>query len=124
LLKKFRLLQSTLTNKIKNTMFAVFEDLLVPINNKAKPKIVLEWKQSNETKSCDATQEKVAYAIAVCQIMLDSKQDSLIISESIIKYKLSRNLRKLENSEEFSPSDSDKETSSSEESEISEDSKK
>ncbi|CAG8468029.1 10844_t:CDS:2, partial [Scutellospora calospora] len=32
--------------------------------------------------------------------------------------------RKLENSEEFSPSDSNKETSSSEESEISEDSEK
>ena len=101
-------------------MFAVFGDLLTPINNKAKPEIVLEWKRSVETKSCykrlfknisedseetymslilkkiwpsgDATQEKVAYAIAVCQTMLDPKQDSLMISESIIKHKLSRNL--------------------------------
>jgi hypothetical protein len=101
-------------------MFAVFGDLLSPINNKAKPEIVLEWKRSEETKSCykrlfkntsddsedtymslilnkiwpsgDATLEKVAYAIAVCQTMLDPLQDSLMISESIIKHKLSRNL--------------------------------
>jgi hypothetical protein len=106
--------------KIKNAMFAVFGDLLSPINNKAKPEIVLEWKRSEETKSCykrlfkntsddsedtymslilnkiwpsgDATLEKVAYAIAVCQTMLDPLQDSLMISESIIKHKLSRNL--------------------------------
>jgi hypothetical protein len=119
-LEKFRLLRSTLTTKIKNALFAVFEDLLTPINNKAKPEIVLEWKRSEETKTCfkrlfknisegsedtymslilnkiwpsgDATHEKVAYAIAVCQTMLDPKQDSLMISESIIKHKLSRNL--------------------------------
>jgi len=30
-------------------MFAVFGDLLIPINNKAKPEIVLEWKRSNQT---------------------------------------------------------------------------
>ncbi|CAG8437768.1 5037_t:CDS:2, partial [Scutellospora calospora] len=72
----------------------------------------------------NTTHEKVAYTIAVCQIILDSKQDSLMILESIIKYKLSRNLRKLENSEEFSLFDFDKEILSLEESEISEDSEK
>jgi len=75
-------------------MFAVFGDLLSPINNKAKSEIILEWKRSEETKSCykwlfkntsedledtymllilnkiwlsgDATLEKVIYAIVVC----------------------------------------------------------
>ena len=101
-------------------MFAVFGDLIDPINNKAKHEAVLEWKNSEKTKNCykslfkkisansddtymvqilkkiwpegKATDELVAYTIAVCQVLLDSSQDSLTISESIVKHKLARNL--------------------------------
>jgi hypothetical protein len=101
-------------------MFSVFGDLLDPINNKASHEEIIKWKRSDKTVSCfkllfvkisnnseetymsqilnkiwpsgETTNEKVAYAIAVCQTILDPKQENLTISESVIKNKLAKNL--------------------------------
>jgi hypothetical protein len=108
-----------MTTKIKEAMFYVFGDLLEQINSKANPAEVLEWKRSTKTFSCykrlftnadnsedtfmakilgkiwpseDATNEQVAYAIAVCQTILDKKYEKITISESVVKNKIARNL--------------------------------
>jgi hypothetical protein len=101
-------------------MFFVFGDLLESINSKAIPEEVLDWKRSDKTKSCykrlfarivdnsedtymsrilqkiwpsgDATNEQVAYAVAVCQTILDPNYEKITISESVVKNKIARNL--------------------------------
>ena len=105
-MEKVRLLRSTLTTKIKESMFFVFADLLDTINSKAKPEEILKWKKSEKTKNCqkllfsrvpngfgkddtymirilnrtwpfgEATDMKTAYAIAVCQSFLSPKQEN------------------------------------------------
>jgi hypothetical protein len=40
----------------------------------------------------DATNEKIAYAIAVCQTILNSEYEKLTISEDIIKNKIIKNI--------------------------------
>ncbi|RIB00941.1 hypothetical protein C2G38_2051266 [Gigaspora rosea] len=42
----------TLTNKIKETLFSVYRNLIEPINNKAKPDEVIMWKKSTKTNEC------------------------------------------------------------------------
>src|SRR5437763_3640141 len=100
-------------------MFIVFGKLLESINNKASPEEVLKWKRSEKTKACykqlfedvensdetymsrilkkiwlsgDATSEKVAYAIAVCQAMLDKNYEKITMSDTAIKNRAARNL--------------------------------
>ncbi|RIB30185.1 hypothetical protein C2G38_2027074 [Gigaspora rosea] len=52
LLQKIRSLQGTLMNKIKETLFSVYGNLIEPINNKAKPDEVLMWNKSTKTNKC------------------------------------------------------------------------
>ena len=42
--------------------------------------------------SGDATSEKVAYAIAVCQTMLDSNYEKITMSDTAVKNRAARNL--------------------------------
>jgi hypothetical protein len=119
-LEKHRLLRSTLTTKIKEAMFYVFGEQLDKINNKAVPEEVFDWKRSEKTKACfkrlfanisnnsedtfmsrilekiwpsgDSSNHQVAYAIAVCQMVLDTKYEKITISENVIKHKIARNL--------------------------------
>lgn len=101
-------------------MFLVFGDLLESINNKAVPEDVLAWKHSDKTKACykklfaktahnsdntfmsrilekiwpsgEASNEQVAYAISVCQTILDPNYEKIMISEDVVKHKIARNL--------------------------------
>lgn len=118
-MEKLRSLRGTLTNKIKSSTFFVFGNLLEPINNSASNEMVLKWKQSDKTKACyqrlfdeikdseetymtkilnkiwptgDASEENIAYAIAVAQTMLNPKYDKITISDNAVKYKIARNL--------------------------------
>ena len=119
-MEKLRSLRSFLTTKIKDTLFSVFgEGLLEPITNKATPEMILEWKKSEKTRACykklfdkinntkdtymerilekiwpsgDASEEKIAYAIAVCQTVLNPKNKILTMSEDIIKPLIAKNL--------------------------------
>ncbi|RIB25508.1 hypothetical protein C2G38_2165757 [Gigaspora rosea] len=52
LLQKIRSLRGTLINKIKETLFSVYGNLIESINNKAKPDEVLMWKKSTKTNDC------------------------------------------------------------------------
>jgi hypothetical protein len=101
-------------------MFFVFGDQLEKINTKAVPEEVLDLKRSEKTKACfkrlfakktnnsnetfmscilgkiwpsgDTSNQQVAYAIAVCQMILDTSYEKITISENVIKNKLARNL--------------------------------
>ena len=100
-------------------MFFVFGNLLESINNKASPEEVLKQKHSEKTKACykqlfedvensdetymsrilkkiwpsgDATNEKVAYAIAVCQTILDPNYEKITMSDTAVKNRAARNL--------------------------------
>ncbi|RIB20366.1 hypothetical protein C2G38_2179540 [Gigaspora rosea] len=120
LLQKIRSLQGTLTNKIKETLFSVYGNLIEPINNKAKPDEVIMWKKSTKTNECyqklfeeleedsddtymnrilykiwpdgKAPPEKIAYAIAVCQTMLNPKNKIITMSDHVVKKLIAINL--------------------------------
>jgi hypothetical protein len=106
---------------VKDAMFSVFgESQLDSINTNATPADVSEWKASAKTKACyqklftpissdpnDSymsrilskvwpdklpTNIKMAYAIAVCQIMLNDYYEKLTMSEDTVKDRLRRNL--------------------------------
>ncbi|RIB16743.1 hypothetical protein C2G38_2189104 [Gigaspora rosea] len=137
LLQKIRSLRGTLTNKIKETLFSVYGNLIEPINNKAKPDEVIMWKKSTKTNECyqklfeeleedsddtymnrilhkiwpdsKAPPEKIAYAIAVCQTMLNPKNKIITMSAHVVKKLIAINL--LEYSGHFSISSSEDETS-------------
>ncbi|RIB08030.1 hypothetical protein C2G38_2212698 [Gigaspora rosea] len=139
LLQKIRSLRGTLTNKIKETLFSVYGNLIEPINNKAKPDEVIMWKKSTKTNECyqklfeefeedsddtymnrilhkiwpdgKAPPEKIAYAIAVCQTMLNPKNKIITMSDHVVKKLIAINLNKLEYGGHFSISSSEDETS-------------
>ena len=109
-----------MTNKIKETLFVVFGNSLEPINNKASPEAVIRWKDSEKTKACykklfdefeedsdqtymtqilekiwpsgNTSQEKIAYAIAVCQTFLNPKNKTITMSDTVIKKLIAKNL--------------------------------
>ena len=119
-MEKVRHLRNTLNTKIKNAMYFIFGDLLERINNKSTSEEVLNWKKSAKTKKCyeklfknieegsedtymtrileriwptgGASNENAAYAIAVCQTMLNPNIKTLAISEKIIQQRVERNL--------------------------------
>ena len=119
-MQKIRSLQGTLTNKIKETLFSVYGNLIEPINNKAKPDEVIMWKKSTKTNECyqklfeefeedsddtymnrilhkiwpdgKAPSEKIAYAIAVCQTMLNPKNKTIMMSDQVVKKLIAINL--------------------------------
>ena len=119
-MEKVRLLQSTLTTKIKDSMFSIFGNLLDPINTKTKSEEVLNWKRSEKTKNCfklffarvanssdkndtyvvrilnriwpsgETTDHKTTYTMAVYQSILSPNYEKLTISEDIVKEDLER----------------------------------
>ncbi|RIB28909.1 hypothetical protein C2G38_2156740 [Gigaspora rosea] len=120
LLQKIRSLRGTLTNKIKETLFSVYGNLIEPIINKAKPDEVLMWKKLTKTNECyqklfeeleedsdetymtrilnkiwldsKAPPEKIAYAIANCQTILNPKNKIITMSDYIVKKLIAINL--------------------------------
>jgi len=96
------------------------ETLLPPINMKATPVEIHQWKSTESVKNCYRNLSQpiieggvtymsriiervwpntskrpivhVAYAFTVCQILLDPNNDNIKISESIVKPKLQENL--------------------------------
>ncbi|RIB01834.1 hypothetical protein C2G38_2229533 [Gigaspora rosea] len=142
LLQKIRSLRGMLTNKIKETLFSVYGNLIKPINNKAKPDEVIMWKKLTKTNECyqklfeefekdsddtymnrilhkiwpdgKAPPEKIAYTIAVCQTMLNPKNKIITMSDYVVKKLIAINLNKLEYGRHFSISSSENETSKEE----------
>ncbi|RIB01692.1 hypothetical protein C2G38_2230024 [Gigaspora rosea] len=119
LLQKIRSLRGTLTNKIKETLFSVYGNLIETINNKAKPD---EFEEDSDDTYMNrilhkiwpngkAPPEKIAYAIAVCQTMLNTKNKIIKMSDHVVKKLIAINLNKLEYGGHFSISSSKDETS-------------
>ncbi|KAF0539693.1 hypothetical protein F8M41_006952 [Gigaspora margarita] len=128
-------LWGTLINKIKETLFSVYGNLIESINNKANPVEVIMWKKSLKTNECyqmlfkkleegsdntyinqilnkiwpngNALSEKIAYAIAICQTMLNPKNKIITMSDHIVKKLIAINLNKLNYCEHFSISSSE-----------------
>lgn len=118
-MKQHRSLRGTIASKVREAMFAVFgEGCLDPINTNATAAEILNWKQSQKTAECfenlhncpkgetqsmmarilekvwpkgDASDEQVAFAIAVCQTVLDPNNESISINETLIKSKVEKN---------------------------------
>lgn len=114
-------MRSALTTRVKDAMFSVFgESELDSINTNAIPSDVSEWKSSRKTKACYQklfmsissdpndtymsrilskvwpsklpSNIKLAYAMAVCQIMLNDYYEKLTMSEDTVKDRLRKNL--------------------------------
>ncbi|KAF0482711.1 hypothetical protein F8M41_023375 [Gigaspora margarita] len=134
---KIRALRGTLTTKIKSSTFFVFGNLLEPINNHTSPEMVLKWKRSEKIKACyrrlfnevddsgvtymvkiltkiwpsgDSFEENVAYAIAVAQAILNPKYKKIMMSDTVIKHKIAKNLDILKHNTGFSLLSSEDET--------------
>ncbi|RIB30896.1 hypothetical protein C2G38_2151473 [Gigaspora rosea] len=117
LLKQHRSLRSALTTLVKDAIFSVFgESQLDSINTNVTSADVWEWKASAKMKACHQklftpissdpndlymsrilskvwsdklpTNIKMAYAIAVCQIMLNDYYKKLTMSEDTVKDRL------------------------------------
>ena len=109
-----------MSNKIKEALFVVFGNSLEPINNKASPEAVIRQKDLEKTKACykklfnefevdsdqtymtqilekiwpsgNTSQEKIAYAIAVCQTFLNPKNKTITMSDTVVKKLIAKNL--------------------------------
>ncbi|KAF0416569.1 hypothetical protein F8M41_007405 [Gigaspora margarita] len=139
LLQKIRFLRGTLMNKIKETLFSVYGNLIESINNKANPDEVIMWKKSTKTienyqklfkeleegsdntymnrilykiwPDGNALPEKIAYTIAICQTMLNPKNKIIMMLDHIVKKLIAINLNKLKYCEHFSISSSEDDAS-------------
>lgn len=105
--------------RIRDAMFSVFgEGVLVPINTNATAAEIIAWKQSQKTATCFAnlykipkgedvspitrilekvwpstkpSEEQMAFAITVCQTILNPNNESILINASLIKSKVEKN---------------------------------
>jgi len=122
LLEKHRSLRGTLTSKIKESVFAVFgENILPSINTKASALEISRWKSSENVRRCythlfqpmsegsdvsymarimervwpntsTPSQTLIAYAISICQVLLNPNDKHIQITEKTVKKRLRINL--------------------------------
>jgi hypothetical protein len=59
------------------------------------------------TKKRNAPRIHIAYAISICDFFLDPFEQSIQITESVIKYKIKKYLQRLDNKEKLNSSDDD-----------------
>ena len=121
-MEKHRSLRGTLTSRIKESIFAVFgENTLPPINMNASAEEINRWKLTPNVRRCyqnlfkpmsgntsisymarileriwpdssAPTQTQKAYAVSVCQILLNPDNKHIRITSKDIKKRLRRNL--------------------------------
>ncbi|KAF0392634.1 hypothetical protein F8M41_010495 [Gigaspora margarita] len=85
-----------------------YGNLIEPINNKANLDEVIIWKKSTKTNEYGkAPPKKIAYAIAVCQTMLNPKNKIITMLDHIVKKLIAINLNKLKYRKPFSISSSE-----------------
>ena len=121
LLAQHRSLRGALTSQIKKELFQVFGEKELPrINTQAKPTAIHEWKSSPKVRECykklfkpimeeevtthmdiilentwrgnRASQIQIAFAIGICEVILDPNAERIQMSESVMKNKIRRNL--------------------------------
>lgn len=121
MLQKHRSLRGSLASNVKKAIFAVFgENMLPPINTNATAAEIHQWKSTASVRNCynslfqtipgsdiayvtritervwpdptKRTNPQVAYAVSICQTLLDPNNEIIKIKEKIIKHKLHLNL--------------------------------
>ena len=122
MLEKHRSVRGTITSKIKESVFAIFgENLLSPINLNASAADINQWKSSANIRWCydnlfqpmaegsivsymarilervwpkagTSSQTLMAYAISVCQILLNPDNNHIKITKKIIRKRFLINL--------------------------------
>src|SRR2546421_1207984 len=137
LLAKHRSFRTSLTSKIKDAMHRVFPTP-PPVNTNSTPSEISNWKTNAEVVRCHeilfkhdsldgsatfmskiidkvwpikkkAPKVHIAYAISVCEFILNPKNKKIQISEFPIKHKILKYLNKLVNKERISNSDDEQE---------------
>ena len=119
---KHRSLRGTLTSRIKESIFTIFgENILPPINLNASSTEISRWKSTQNVRWCytnlfepmnenttisymarilekvwpdsrTPSQTQIAYAISVCQVVLDPNNKHIRITKKTIKKRFRRNL--------------------------------
>src|SRR5436853_7281185 len=125
LLAKHRSYTGSMTSKIKDAMHRVFPTL-PPVNTNSTPSEISNWKTNAEVVRCHeilfkhdsldgsatfmskiidkvwpikkkAPKVHIAYAISVCEFILNPKNKKIKISEFLIEHKIKKKLNKLGN---------------------------
>ncbi|RHZ78578.1 hypothetical protein Glove_160g16 [Diversispora epigaea] len=128
--KRLRSLRGTLCARVKTAIFENFSNMLPPISNVAKASEIAAWKKKLAVSNCfrklfekieddendtymtkiiknvwpkknNISNLQIAWAIFISEIVLNPKNEVIIMSEEIIQPALARNLRKIENEEGF-----------------------
>ncbi|GET54891.1 hypothetical protein GLOIN_2v1775615 [Rhizophagus irregularis DAOM 181602=DAOM 197198] len=97
---KHRSARGSLASKVKDIMYVVFKEFNLPtipaVNTALKESEIRKWKGSPAVKNCYGKNQlsnmQIAYAISICEIILNPKNLHIQVTESIIKPVLTKNL--------------------------------
>ena len=135
LLAKHRSFRGSLTSRIKDVLYTIFPEL-PSITSNSPPSEIRQWKSNPIVASChnklfkkivveepttfmskildrlfpskkSAPKIYVAYAISVCEYILNPSNQQIQVSESAIKFLISKYLQKVLNKEKLVSSDED-----------------
>lgn len=113
-------MRGTIASQVRSSIFVVFGELqLPPINTKSSPSAIKTWKESQLVKDAfkklkeqrqdseltwsgriiqktwpnvkKISKEKLAFAISICQFLLNSKNESIKINDKIIRRLMEKN---------------------------------
>ncbi|GBC44825.2 hypothetical protein GLOIN_2v1775615 [Rhizophagus irregularis DAOM 181602=DAOM 197198] len=114
LLAKHRSARGSLASKVKDIMYVVFKEFNLPNpcrKHGIKGKRNKKWKGSPAVKNCYGKNQlsnmQIAYAISICEIILNPKNLHIQVTESVIKPVLTKNLKKITSKDNYSYSDND-----------------
>ncbi|GBC17748.2 hypothetical protein GLOIN_2v1775615 [Rhizophagus irregularis DAOM 181602=DAOM 197198] len=81
------------------------------VNTALKESEIRKWKGSPAVKNCYSKNQlsnmQIAYAISICEIILNPKNLHIQVTESVIKPVLTKNLKKITSKDNYSYSDND-----------------
>ncbi|GET52941.1 hypothetical protein GLOIN_2v1775615 [Rhizophagus irregularis DAOM 181602=DAOM 197198] len=97
---KHRSARGSLASKVKDIMYVVFKEFNLPtipaVNTALKESEIRKWKGSPAVKNCYGKNQlsnmQIAYAISICEIILNPKNLHIQVTESVIKPVLTKNL--------------------------------
>ncbi|GET57934.1 hypothetical protein GLOIN_2v1775615 [Rhizophagus irregularis DAOM 181602=DAOM 197198] len=115
LLAKHRSAWGSLASKVKDIMYVVFKEFNLPtipaVNTALKESEIRKWKGTPAVKNCYGKNQlsnmQIAYAISICEIILNLKNLHIQVTESVIKPVLTKNLKKITSKDNYSYSDND-----------------
>ncbi|GBC36671.2 hypothetical protein GLOIN_2v1775615 [Rhizophagus irregularis DAOM 181602=DAOM 197198] len=104
LLAKHHSARGSLASKVKDIMYVVFKEFnlstIPAVNTALKESEIHKWKGSPTVKICYSRNQlsnmQIAYAISICEIILNPKNLHIQVTESVIKPVLTKNLKKFQ----------------------------